>query len=441
MKIHPLRIWDDLRSSFWFLPTLMVAGAGGLAALTIGWDESVTAEQLARWDWIVTRSPRGASAILGAIGGSMMTIAGVVFSLTLVAMTLASSQFGPRLLRNFMRDTINQVVIGLFVSTFLYALLVLRSIRRDEESDFVPHLSVSVAVLLALASVVVLIYFIHHVAVSIQANEVVGRVHRELIGGIDRLFPERIGAAAPPAAVELPQGFEREARAVAATGDGYLQIVDSDALMRRAVERDLVLRLERRPGHYVVEGTALARAWPRERVDDRLAGQLAEAFVLGTHRTPAQDVEFSIHQLVEVALRALSPSMNDAFTAIACVDRLSSALCRLADRAIPSPGRRDDRGRLRVVASPVTFPDVLDAALHQIRQAARSDAAVSLRLLEALVPVARAATRREDRDALRRHVELIARGARESLPEQEDRQALEERYRRARTALAAAGEP
>lgn len=230
----------------------------------------------------------------------MIAIAGTVFSMTLVALSLALSQLGPRLLRNFMRDTANQVVLGTFVATFVYSLLVLRTIRRADEVAFVPHLSVSIGVRLALVSVGVLIYFIHHISVSIQADEVVARVGREPEDGIDRQFPSHLGqpvsaSLSAPDQADLPASFAHEARPVGAAADGYLQFIDADGLMDLTCQEDLLLCLE---------------------------------------RTAAQDVEFSFHQLVEIAVRALSPGINDPFTAIACVVR-----ARRRRRRSPS-GRR-----------------------------------------------------------------------------------------------------
>jgi uncharacterized membrane protein len=375
----------------------------------------------------------------------MITVVGLVFSLTLVALSLASSQFGSRLLRNFMRDTTNQVVLGTFVATFLYCLLVLRTIRRADESAFVPHLSVTLGVLLAVASLVVLIYFIHHIAISIQADEVIARVGAELLQGIDRLFPEQIGQGAPgydTAGTDggLPEGFEREACPVAADGDGYLQLIDTDRLMELATREDLLLRVERRPGHYVVVGCPLLLVWPGERVNDQLVEQVNSAFLLGSQRTSVQDIEHAVNQLVEIAVRALSPGINDPFTAVTCVDRLGSALSRLAQRETPSPYRRDGQNKLRVVTPPTTFVGVVDAAFDQIRQYSRSSAAVTIRLLETIAVIAGATRRPEDRAALRRHAKMIARGGREGLPEEEDRRSVEERYQVASRLLQGYGE-
>lgn len=311
MKALLLKYWDRLQSSFWFVPAAMACLAAALALSAVAIDEAAGDDWLQRLGWGYSGGAEGASLLLGTVAGSMITIAGTVFSMTLVAMSLASSQLGPRLLRNFMRDTANQVVLGTFVATFVYCLLVLRTIRRADEVAFVPHLSVSLAVLLAMVSIGVLIYFIHHVSVSIQADEVIAHVGRELEDGIDRLFPGRLGkagseASESPTEVDLPAVFAREARPLGAAEDGYLQLIDGDALMALASREDLLLKLERRPGHYLVKGQTMVMLWPGDRVTDALVDQLNDAFVFGNQRSAAQDVEFSLHQLVEIAVRALA---------------------------------------------------------------------------------------------------------------------------------------
>lgn len=430
LKSQLQRYWDHLRSSFWFLPSLMAAGAVMLAFGSVALDESMPDQWLRAQGWAYTGGAEGASAVLGTVAGSMITIAGVVFSLTLVALSLASSQFGPRLLRNFMRDTANQVVLGTFVGTFLYCLLVLRTIRRADEVAFVPHLSVTLGVLFAIASLGVLIYFIHHVSVSIQADEIVARVATELMLGIDRLCPDQErGRAAPDSSkVELPTAFDREALPVHASDDGYVQILDLETLVALGAEADALIRVERRPGQYAVRDSPLAMVWPQDRVTERFAARVNAAFVLGTQRTPGQDVEFSVDQLVEIAARALSPGVNDPFTAMTCVDRLGSALCRLARRELPTPYRRDGENRLRLVTQPVTFAGMVDAAFNQIRQHARLSTAVTLRLLDTLAVIAAATRRPEHRAALLRQAEMLVRGAREALPEAQDRLEVEARF-------------
>lgn len=427
MKVQLFKYWKSVRSSFWFVPTSMAVTAVVMALAGVYVDTAVTEWLSEHWGWSFKSGAEGASAVLGVIAGSMITIAGVVFSMTLVALSLASSQLGPRLLRTFMRDTRTQIVLGTFIATFVYCLLVLGTIRRAEDIEFVPHLSVSLGVVFAVASVSVLIYFIHHVSVSIQANEIAARIGSDLIRKIDDLFPDHLGQApgerAPDA--EFLEAFEQQAQAVVSDRDGYLQLIDGEALLALAVEQEWVVRLERKPGNYVVAFTPLVQIWPAGRVTDALARKVQSCFVLGPQRTFDQDIEFAVNQLVEMAVRALSPGVNDPFTAIACVDHLGSALCRLGARAMPSRYRHDDQDQLRLLAQADTFPQLVDAAFHQIRQCSRTHAALSLRLLETLTVILGFAGRPEDRAALLRHADMIARGAREALPEEQDRRAVE----------------
>ncbi len=376
--------------------------------------------------------------MLAVIAGSMITIAGVVFSMTLVALSLASSQLGPRLLRNFMRDTTTQVVLGTFIATFLYCVLVLRMIRHgsNEGGAFVPQLSVTVGVLLAVASVGVLIYFIHHVSVSIQVNEIVARVGRRMLEKIGTYYPEYIGRGAPlapanPSDVDLFAAYVKDARPLGATEGGYLQFIDGEDLLELAEKQDLVIQLTRKPGSYVVAGCPLALVSPASRVTDQLIIRLRAFFILGHQRTSEQDIEFGVNQLVEIAVRALSTGMNDPFTAMTCVDQLSSVLSQVAQRDMPSADRYDHQNRLRLIAPGPTFPELTDAAFNQIRQNACTCAAVTIRMLEAITVIAGFAHRPEDRAALRRHADMIARGAVVGLIEKEDLQVVEARHRAA----------
>lgn len=420
----------------------MACLAAALAVSAVALDKAIGDDWLERLGWSYSGGAEGASLLLGTVAGSMIAIAGTVFSMTLVALSLASSQLGPRLLRNFMRDTANQVVLGTFVATFVYCLLVLRTIRRVDEVAFVPHLSVSIGVLLAMGSIGVLIYFIHHVSVSIQADEVVARVSRELEDGISRLFPGQLGkpgseTANAPNEVGLPAGFAHEACPVGAREGGYLQLIDADALMALASREDLLLRLERRPGHYLVKGQPMVMVWPGSRVTQALEEQLNDAFVFGNQRTATQDVEFSFQQLVEIAVRALSPGINDPFTAIACVDRLGSGLCCLARRDMPSPLRFDSHGRLRLVAQGSTFAGVVDTAFNQIRQSTRSNPAVAIRMLDAIAQIAGQVQHAQQAACLQRHADMIVRGARESVAEADDLRTVEARYMASTQALRA----
>ncbi len=427
------KLWDSLHSSFWFVPTLMVLLAIALSFITIWIDHSQEATIVQRIDWVYSLGPSGSRAILSAISGSMVTVATTAFSITIVALQLASSQFGPRLLRSFMQDTGNQIVLGTFISTFVYSLMVLRTINGVEKDEFVPHLAVTIGLGLAITSVGVLIYFIHHSASSIQVDQIIKQVGSDLDVAIDRLFPERIGRNTSKHPEEeslaaIPADFDRLAYPIKTTASGYIQAIDEDKLMQIATKNNLLLRIQQRPGRFVVKGSELVQVFPEENVTKKLAVQINNAFVLGSQRTEQQDVEFPLDQLVEIAIRALSPGINDPFTAIRCIDQLSAALCHLAEREIPSPYRYDDHNQLRIIAEPISFAGATDTAFNQIRQYGKSSVAVTMRLLEAIAAIAPFTHRAQDRATLQRHAEMIERGSQEEIAEELDYKNVKERY-------------
>lgn len=427
------KLLDSLHSSFWFIPTLMVVLAIGLSFVTIGLDQQLETDIIGNLGWTYALGPNGSRAILSAIAGSMATVATTAFSITIVALQLASSQFGPRLLRNFMQDTGNQIVLGTFISTFVYSLMVLRTINGVEENEFVPHIAVTCGIGLAIASIGVLIYFIHHSATSIQVDHVISKVGCELDEAIDRLFPKQVGRGAGKHQAETiiserPTNFDREATPIQAASSNYVQAIDTDKLIQVATETNILLQLQRRPGDFVIKGSPLVLVYPAQSGSKKLVKQINDAFVLGSQRTDQQDVEFSINQLVEIAVRALSPGINDPFTAIRCIDQLSAALCHLAQKEIPPAYRYDDQDQLRIIAKPVTFTDVIDAAFNQIRQYGQTSVAVTMRLLEAIAVIALFTHTPADQAALLRHANMIERGSHKGIPEDLDRKDIKERY-------------
>ena len=433
MKTKLSKLLDSLHASFWFIPTLMVVLAIGLSFLTIQIDQSSDTDIIGNLGWTYALGPDGSRAVLSAIAGSMVSVATTAFSITIVALQLASSQFGPRLLRNFMQDTGNQIVLGTFISTFVYSLLVLRTINGAEENEFVPHIAVTCGIGLAIASIGVLIYFIHHSASSIQVDQVISKVGRELDDVINRLFPKQIGRGASkhrnePSINDIPANFDRDARSIQATRSSYVQAIDTDRLMELATAGNLLLQVQKRPGDFVVKGSSLAMVYPAEAVRKKLPEQINSAFVVGSQRTDQQDIEFSINQLVEIASRALSPGINDPFTAVRCIDQLSAALCHLVQKEVPSAYRYDDEDKLRVIAEPVSFVNVIDAAFNQIRQYGQTSVAVTMRLLEAIAVIASFTHTKVDRAALLRHANMIERGSHKGIPEELDQKDVKERY-------------
>lgn len=412
----------------------------GLSLTALYLDERLLEETLTGYPWVFTGSPEAARQILSTIASSIMTVAALAFSMTMVALTLASSQFGPRILRNFIKDTGNQVVLGTFLATYIYCLNVLRSVKGMEDNSFVPQISISLAIVFLLASIGVLIYFIHHMVTSIQANYIVADISKELQRIIRRLYPERDTINRLPEHTSLPrfevEQLENGQIPVRAHQDGYLQTIDYDALLKVAVDFNLRFYISLRPGAYVIQEHPLLTIPFQVAKMEELACRVNEAFILGPRQTPTQDVEFSIDQLVEIAIRALSPGINDPFTAMTCIDHLGNALALLFRRPEPSPYHFDQKGQLRIMTRNITTPGVIDAAFNQIRQYGRTSVPVMIRLLETISRIALDAHTEEIRDALYKQAVIIEHSGQEAFPEEFDRAALKKRFDAVQRALA-----
>ena len=382
-------LWGRLNSSFWFVPAVMAVVAVALSFLIVEVDALRDVSQTDDPSTFYTVGPEGARAILSVIASSMITVASLIFSITMLSLQLASSQFGPRVLGNFMRDRSNQIVLGTFIATFLYCLFVLRSVRGTESSNFVPHLAVAFGVLLAAASVAVLIYFIHHIATSIRVETLLEKLAVEGNAAVDRLFPERLGHgpendADEKALQQPPDDFDSGSRQIEADSGGYVQSIGVDVLMRIAAEHDLFLRIDAPPGQFVTDGACVITAYPRDRVSDEIDEDLRGAVVIGRDRTPYQDIEFAIRRIVELAQRSLSSGINDPTTALYCIDRLGEVLGRLAGRKFPSAMRLDERGQLRVLTEVVALEDLACSAFAAIARYGITDVDVVDRLAETL---------------------------------------------------------
>lgn len=342
MKTKITNLYEKLRSSYWFIPSIMAIMAGALAFILIKLDLANEQSGLLDLSWISLTGAAGARTVLSTVASSMITVTGIVFSITIVTLSLASQQFGRLLLQNFTRDRGNQFVLGTITSTYLFCLLVMRTVSDEPVSRFVPHLSILAAVLLAILCVGVLIYFIHHVAESIQVSNVIAAVSRDLAAEIHRQFPDKFSVSVGERESEyaldvlLPEGFNEQARPVPALSSGYLQAVDHPGLIELAEKNDLLIRMGHRIGHFIVAGAPLVEVWPGDAADSEdLAKSVNGLFISGPKRSQVQDLGFLINQLVEIAARALSPGVNDPFTAISCINHLGVSLCDLAQRAFP----------------------------------------------------------------------------------------------------------
>ncbi len=426
---------EALRTTFWVIPTILIVLAVMLFVLTFEIDLAAFHGRLSLPTWVKTGSADAGRQVLIAIAAAVITTVGVVFSITILALTLASQQFGPRMMRNFVRDLGNQLTLGVFVGTFVYSVLALGSVTALPGGDFVPHLSITVAEGLLLVDVVVLIYFIHHIAKSIQLPEVIAGIARDLQRAIDAEFPLRVTTDQPSeedvdgSLGELLEKLATRGGEVSARHSGYLQFVGYAQLVEIAERLDAVIRLAHRPGHFVVADRRLATVWPSGAAL-QVAEALDRAHVTGPHRTLAQDPVFPIDQLVEIAIRALSAAVNDTFTALTCIDWLSAGLSSISARVLEEGVYRGRSGKIRLIEFDPSYPRMVNRAFDKIRQASRGMPAVIIRLIDALAHIMEATTDASQRSVLFRQAEMILRGAERDVTEENDLDDILRRFER-----------
>ncbi|MBP0614325.1 DUF2254 domain-containing protein [Jiella mangrovi] len=434
MRALLLQYYERISASYWFIPSLMAIGAAILAFVLIEFDALVPNDALGNSPFLYATQPDGARAILSAIGGSMIGVAGTVFSVTMAAVVFASGSFGPRLLTNFMNDRGNQITLGVFVATFVYSMLVLRAVR-DGGADsgfgqmFVPNLAIFGAILLAIGSIGVLIYFIHHVPSNIHISNVIAGIGMSLLKRIETDFPaEPVRSVEDDAAIrwQVPECFRVDGENtqesdpppwadVASDRVGYLQIVDRESLIEAARKDEVVVRLTCRPGVFVHRGRTLFQAWPAERVDDETRGRLLSSLAAGNSRSPRQDINFLFDELVEIAGRALSPGVNDPYTAITAMDWLKAAMAAIAGRFPGDPYIVDDNGRLRAIIEAGQFADFLEIGFGHLRQYAASDMIAGEHFINCLGEILPSCRTDHQRQAVMQQVTAYLALAREAL--------------------------
>jgi uncharacterized membrane protein len=420
---------DALRTNLWAVPMLEVILAIALFVGTYFLDRAAYNGDLSLPSFVISGNADAARQILTSIAAAVITVVGVVFSITIVTLTLASTQFGPRMLRNFIRDRGTQFTLGTFVATFVYAILALVSISPSSHGDFVPHLSITVTLGLVVLDLAVLIFFIHHIAKSIQLPQVIASIAGDLSKAIDaQVVSADVDLRERGLSLrELSSRMAESGGVITATKSGYLQFVHYNTLVDIGTRRSAVIRLLHRPGHFVVEGHPLAAVLPAESVPD-VAHSLERTHVIGPHRTLTQDLAFAIDQLVEIAIRALSPAVNDTFTAITCIDWLGDSLCKMGLRWNPTIAHRDGGGYIRVITAELNWNRFVQRAFEKIRQASRGMPAVMIRQLDALAKIKECVTTDEQRQVLYDQAAMILRASLESVPEPADRADVQRSY-------------
>jgi uncharacterized membrane protein len=403
-------VYEKIQASAWTTPTVSVLLAIILAQITLFFDSEFDASIFNANSFLSIASPDSARMLVSTIASSTLSLAGVAFSSIMVTMTLASQQFGPRLLRNFLKDRTSQICLGVLMGTFVYCLFVIRGPRNNDlTATFIPQISVMTAMALAIVSLGFFIHFVQHVLKIIQSENIISDAHRGLQIMIDKSFP--VSTAEQPEVCPLTNVEDIAGWNVKAGKLGYIQAIDFGKLFQLAIEHKAVLLTLVRPGEFLSPLQRVVRIieGPDEtEVDEHFVQKVRSAFYISSNRTPEQDYEYGIRQLVEVALRALSPGINDPFSAMDCIDYLGSALQAIFERSLPQTVFRDDDGKIvRLIISATDWNGLVCGAVDQVRQAARSNCAVSCHLLNALRKMGEVAEREEQMAAILNQAELV----------------------------------
>jgi len=418
---------DVLRTNLWLVPGVEVIIAALLFVATYSLDRASYDGVFQIPGWAISGSADAARQILTAIAAAIITVVGVVFSIVIVALTLTSTQFGPRMLRNFIRDRGTQLTLGTFVATFVYSILALGSVGQGAHGAFVPHITITVLLFLMVVDLAVLIYFLHHIAVQIQLPQVIAGIAGDLAQAIElQAGDPTVGADARYAAL-LIADMDGPGGDVAAPRSGYLQYIQHGTLVRIAAKKDAVIHLRYRPGHFLVQGHPFATVWPA-RAADQVARELARAHATGPYRTLAQDVSFGVDQLVEICIRALSPAVNDTFTALTCIDWIGDSLCKVTGRWQPTSVYRDQAGVVRLIATQTTYERLVQRAFEKVRQAGRGMPAVMIRQLDALAKIMERAATPDDWEVLLDQAAMIDRLSAGTVDEESDRADVRRAY-------------
>ncbi|MBB6182723.1 DUF2254 domain-containing protein [Oleiagrimonas soli] len=427
--MNRIRLWlDALRTSLWFVPMLIVLASVVMAYALLAADAALPSgwwKHYGEWvNAVMDVRIRGATAMLQMIGTSIITIAGVVFSITIAAFTLAAGQYTSRVLRNFIGDRGNQTVLGSFLGIFIYCMLVLRSLSSASDAAHAPALALLMALVLAFFAIGILIYFIHHIAISLQATNVVAAIARDALPSIDHHFPERF---APPEQdnvdLQRPQGKHRSA--LRARRSGYLTGVAFGTLAEHAEACDGLVQVHRNAGEFVAEGEMLAELVSPERIEEARIESMRDAWSFGDQRTLANDPGYGLRQLVDVALKALSPGVNETTTGVMCVNWIGVMLLRMAERRLPAQLRVRD-GCIRVITRAPQLGDFIALGFDQIRQNAVGNVAVLRRLLEVLLALSASEGAHKARKPILQQAEAIEMLIRESIPWERDARPLQD---------------
>jgi uncharacterized membrane protein len=426
MLVRTRRIWDSLQGSLWFVPLVIVTFYLVMSFVMVALDRALGDQAVRDLPVLFEAGPEGTRDMLSTIAGSVLSVAAVAFSFTIVVFSFASSQYASRTIHNFMDDNTNQVVLGMLLGTFVYCLLILRTVRLESDHPFVPLLSTSAALIMAIVDLALFVLFIHHISEAIQAYHIIDRVGLTTRKSIESLYPQHHHTALSE---EQVGGLvdEHDMAEVRARTGGYIQAADTDFLMHLSERHDLLIVMHKGVGRFVVSDETLALVGPAARVTPSLERSVRSAFALGKHRTILQDPQYGLLLLSDIAIKAMSPAINDPNTAVMSLNEISSVLRALAGRDLPRHILCGANGAARVVSLGPNFESMASQAFDQIRRYGMSDATVAAKMLDVIAEVAERTGLESQRAALTEHVIAIREDADRKLLSMRDRAYLNER--------------
>ncbi|MCB9202429.1 MAG: DUF2254 domain-containing protein [Flavobacteriales bacterium] len=422
-----------LQSTFWFLPTFIIL-LGIILAIILPQIENHFTQYVNDFSKkLLIQNYDSAKLILSTISGAMIGVAGTVFSATLVVLTLASSQFGPRLIKNFMHVRINQIVLGNYVALYIYCLIILYTIR--DTNDFnIPSFSILLAMISTIVNIILLIFFIHNIAVSIQADNIIANILNTLTINVKESLSIKNEGGEEEEEFKNQDINEKKEKEkykksinISCHQNGYIQFIDYNQILTIASNHDILVELEFRSGDYVIANQNCGKIYTNDTLDEAIPQEIIEQIIIQTSRSREQDLEFYINQVVEIAVRALSPGINDPYTAIACIDNLTSMMCYMTKVKLPKKYRYNDKNELKIIADMLDYKGILDEAFNQIRQFSNGMPSIIIRLMESLITIDNFATNQAYKKAIQKHAEMVWNVGEKSIISEHDLNDLKER--------------
>jgi uncharacterized membrane protein len=433
-RVRARYIWDSLKLSFWFAPLVMSIGAILLAWAMYWLDGLISNETLQSSHFFLSGTPSELRSGLIGMAGTVLATAGVVFTLLTIPLSTVVAQYGSRLLRVFLGDRTSQFVLGMFAATFIYCLAAALSIPPADVQPAVPQITATVGLYLMVATFASLILLVQHISTMLQAPNIAAAAGARLVEVVTAEISDEVTRAGRPGQEAVDALLDTDGQAVRIQGTGYIQYIDPETIITLAQEKNLVIRLQCEPGQFVWLGAVVALVWPTgprlegaglRSVDKVLESQILMAFRFGNTRIATQDIEYAVNQLVEMAVRAMSPAINDPFTAMTCLDYIGEGLGLFVRKGERDPHFYDRDGRLRLIFERRTFAELLNRAFDMLRHCSSDNASVLQHMLETIDVIGKEAKSPKGRQELLRQVSLIQAESQASRLIDDDRQLIQ----------------